>query len=116
MDHANAHLMEYNHDTVTTNTIDSQFTREVKEASIHKSEGLMHHKEQHQEAGYYHALGNVIKNYEHVLLFGPTDAKTELYNLLHADPQFAHINIDVLPADKMTENQQHAFIKNHFSK
>jgi len=51
-----------------------------------------------------------------VFLFGPTDAKVELFNILEADHRFAKIKIEVKHADKMTENQQHAFVKKFFSK
>jgi hypothetical protein len=80
-----------------------------------KSEHLMHNKEQHQQASYYKDLGSIIRDYDAVLLFGPTDAKTELFNMLRADHLFAHIKIEVEQADKMTENQEHAFVKTYFS-
>ena len=57
-----------------------------------------------------------VKNYDEVILFGPTDAKVELFNILKADQHFDKIKIDIKQADKMTENQQHAFVKDHFSK
>ena len=50
------------------------------------------------------------------MLFGPTDAKTELFNLLKADHHFDKINIETKHADKMTENQQHAFVREYFFK
>ncbi len=116
MDHSNAHLMEFTTDPIETKTIASKFTHSEKEESFKKSENVMHNKEQHQRSEYYKKLGETIKNYEHVLLFGPTDAKTELLNALRADHRFEKIKIDVKPADKMTDNQQHAFVREHFSR
>ena len=49
-----------------------------------------------------------------MLLFGPTNAKTELKNYLNQDLHFKDIQIDVESADKMTENEKDAFVKNHF--
>jgi hypothetical protein len=49
-----------------------------------------------------------------VLLFGPTNAKTELQNYLNKDLHFKDIPIDIEAADKMTENEQVAFVKKHF--
>ncbi len=115
MDHSSAHLMEFT-DTIETKTIDSKFTHEAKEQSLDKSENLMHNKEQHQQSEYYKKLGEIIKNYEDVILFGPTDAKVELFNILRADHLFAKIKIEVKQTDKMTEHQQHAFVRDHFSK
>jgi hypothetical protein len=116
MDHSNAHLMEFTTDPIETKTLESKFTHQAKEQSLGKSENLMHNKEQHQQGEYYKDLGKIILNYENVLLFGPTDAKTELFNILRADHRFDKIKFEIKQADKMTENQQHAFVKDHFSK
>jgi len=116
MDHQTAHLMEFTADPIETKTIDSKFTHAEKEQTLGKSESLMHNKEQHEQADYYRELGEIIRNYDDVMLFGPTDAKVELYNSLKDDHLFAKIKIEVIQADKMTENQQHAFVRKHFSK
>ena len=81
-----------------------------------KGESLMHNKEQHQQSEYYKKLGEEIRKFDEVIIFGPTDAKAELFNILKADHRFENINIEVKQADKMTENQKHAFVIEHFSK
>ncbi len=116
MDHATAHLIEPTAEKDEMKTIESKFTHDEKEQSLNKSESLMHHKEQREHASYYKELGDVIKNYEEVLLFGPTTAKEELANLLKADHRFEKIKIETKSADKMSTNQQHAFVKEHFFK
>lgn len=116
MDHSSAHLIEFTTDPIETKIIDSEFTHHVKEQSLGKSENLMHNKEQHQQSAYYKQLGEVIKNYEEVILFGPTNAKVELFNTLKADHLFEKIKITIKQADKMTENQEHAFVREHFSR
>lgn len=116
MDHASAHLMSITSDEMETKIIDSKFTHEEKEETLHKGEKAMHHKEEHEQLAYYKAIAEEIKQYEEVLLFGPTDAKTELVNLLKADHHFDKIDIETRQADKMTENQQHAFVKEYFFK
>jgi len=115
MDHSTAHLTALA-DPMVTLTVDTKFTHEEKRKSLQKGENLMHHKEQHGQLEYYKRLGETIKNYDEVLLFGPTDAKMELLNRLKADHAFKKIKIETLPSDKMTENQEHAFVKAHFSK
>lgn len=74
----------------------------------------MHNKEQHEQNAYYKQIAKLILKYNEVLLFGPANAKRELLNLLKADQKFALIKIEVLDSDKLTENQQHAFVKNYF--
>lgn len=116
LDHSTAHLIEFTKEGMETKTIESSFTHEDKESTQNRSEHTMHNKENHQRADYYKKLGEVIKNYEEVLLFGPTDAKSELSNLLLSDHRFAKVKIETQSADKMTENQQHALVKEHFKK
>ena len=115
MDHASAHLMEFKTGIPDTITIESKFTHLEKEQSLVKSELLMHNKEQHQQSEYYKKLGDVIKNYQEVILFGPTSAKDELFNLLRADHMFEKIKIDVLQTDKMNYHEQQTFVREHFS-
>ena len=115
MDHSNAHLMEYA-DPIVTRIVTSDSTHEEKEKTLQKSESMMHNKEQQQESEYYKELGETIKNYDEVLLFGPTNAKTELSNILEDNLSFSKIKIEIKQADKMTENQEHAFVRDYFSK
>lgn len=116
MDHSSAHLIEFSKESMETKVIDSKFTQEAKGESLERSEHTMHNKEQHQHTEYYKKLGEEIRNYEEVILFGPTDAKSELSNFLMADHRFAKIKIETQSADKMTENQEHALVKAYFTK
>ena len=115
MDHAGANLMECA-DVIETNTLEAASAGQLKEETRGKGEKLMHNKEQQHEGVYYKKLGEAIKNYTEVILFGPTSAKVELFNTLRADLHFEKIKIEVMQTDKMTENQQHAFVRNYFSK
>ena len=115
MDHASAHLMDVTSDSIITNTLTSKFTHQAKEHVLSKGEKTMHNKEQHQQSDYYKKLAEIIGRYQDVLIFGPTDAKVELYNLLKADHHFDAININIKQAQKMTENQEHAFVKKYFT-
>lgn len=114
MDHSSATLMELASDPIESRAIESEFTHQEKEDSLGRSEKLMHNKEQHQKADYYKKLGEAIRQYDDVLLFGPTDAKVELFNLLKADHRFNEIMIHLETTDTMTDNQQHAFVKDYF--
>ena len=115
LDHSTANLIEFTTEPIQTTIIESKFTHEAKESSLERGENRMHTKEQHQQADYYKKLGQVIQNYEQVILFGPTTAKTELLNTLTADHHFSSIKIEIKQADKMTDNQQHAFVRKYFS-
>ncbi len=115
MDHSSAHLTEFKADPMTSTVIESEFTHEEKEISLVKGENFMHTKEQHKQSEYYHKLGDVIRNYEEVILFGPTEAKSELLNILREQHLFEKIKINIRQTDKMTEHQQHSFVKEYFT-
>ena len=115
MDHASANLMECT-DPIETKIITAAASTRTDDETLAKRESQTHNKEQQLLGDFYKKLGEVIKNYEAVILFGPTNAKTELYNKLQASIHFENIKIEVKDADKMTENQQHAFVRNYFSK
>ncbi|MDZ4681999.1 MAG: hypothetical protein SGI94_16285 [Saprospiraceae bacterium] len=116
MDNSSAHLMEFANDTIETTVLDSKFTHQEKLDSLSKSEKGMHNKEQHAQAAYYKSLSETIRDYDQVLLFGPTNAKDELYNTFKDNPLFKEVAVFLLPADKMTENQEQAFVRDYFSK
>ncbi len=112
MDHSTAHLIDINSNE--NRSINSAFTFDTKEEARSKSESLMHNKRQQMQEAYYKEIADEIAKYSHVLLFGPTNAKVELHNYLNKDLNFKDIKIEVETADKMTDNEKIAFVKNHF--
>ncbi len=115
MDHATAHLIPYPTDSADIQIVESNMPHGGGENAIN-GDAHFHNKEQGQESAYYKHLSNVIKDYNEVILFGPTAAKTELHNLLKEDRHFEHVKIEVEQSDKLTDNQLHAFVNKHFSK
>lgn len=114
MDHSTAHLIDVNAEK-KHHSIDSKFNFDKREEALSRSEKLMHNKEQQMHEAFYEQIGNEILKYTHVLLFGPTHAKTELFNYLAKNSHFKDIQIDVEAADKMSDNEQVAFVKKHFN-
>jgi len=115
MDHSTAHLLEYTAIGGEETVVESSLAHPEKEHSVGSSENVIHNKEQHHLVDFYKKLGDAIKNFDQVVLFGPTNAKSELFNALRTDHRFENIKIDVQQADKMTEKQLHAFVKDYFS-
>lgn len=66
------------------------------------------------KSSFYKELSYVINDYNEVLLFGPSNAKTELFNLLKNNHRFDDTKISVQPTENMTDNQQDTFVKNFF--
>ena len=82
---------------------------------MRKGESHMHNKEQHMQKEYYKELGDIILNYNEVILFGPTNAKAELFNLLKEDNRFSKIKIEMKETDKMNHDQQLSYVQSYFS-
>ncbi|MFT7037020.1 MAG: stalled ribosome rescue protein Dom34 [Cyclobacteriaceae bacterium] len=112
MDHSTADLIGINAKSNTS--IASKFTTNTKEEALNRSESLMHNKRQQMHEAYYKEISDEILNYDHVLLFGPTNAKSELQNYLNKDLHFKRIKIDIESADNMTVNEKDAYVKSHF--
>jgi hypothetical protein len=74
------------------------------------------HKENDQLHEFYHALQKVLVKYDVILLFGPTKAKDEFFNILMKDHSFDGKKISVENSDKLTDHQLIAFVKNFFTK
>jgi stalled ribosome rescue protein Dom34 len=115
MDHSMAHLMEFSETPFEIETIESKFTHEEKEKKLAKGESFMHHKEQQMHSDYFKKIAKVILNYDKILLFGPTNAKTELFNILSEDNRYVKIKICIIDTDKMNAHQRQSFIVKHFS-
>jgi len=116
MDHSNAYLLEVKNDTIETERVVSELSDPEAEFNFYKGEKLINKKERHLQLKYYKRLGEIIKKYQEVVLFGPTDAKSELLNLLKTDHLFEKIKTEAINSGKMTESQMHTFVREYFKK
>ena len=116
MDHSIAHCSEIINNTIVTQSIESTPASLVnKEDLYYKDDSQRLNKEQDKLSVYYSKLSDIILKHDEVVLFGPTDAKNELLNLIKKDHLFDNITVAVKAADKMSESQQHEFIKEYFN-
>ncbi len=115
LDHYRAILFDFSISAIEFKTIKSDFVFQDLKEIKQKGESHLHNKEQHLQQKYYENIGDAILDFNEVLLFGPTDAKTELFNYLSEIKKFGTIRIKVKASDKLTENQQLAFVNNYFS-
>ncbi len=114
MDHSVAYLIKLTNGTIETNTIKSQPEVQGEEQIVYKDESHSLNKEKRQRSSYFKKLSDLILENDEVILFGPTEAKNELLNVLKENHLFDNIKIEVEPADKMTVIQMNAFVKEHF--
>lgn len=114
MDHFTANIIEYIDSAEAIKTIKSEFNRSEKKEILQKGESQIHNKEQNLQQEFYTKLREELLNYESVLLFGATNAKTELLNILQADAKFLNVEFTLKNTDKLTDNEQIAFVDDCF--
>lgn len=114
MDHFTANIIEYINAAEAIKTIKSEFNRSEKKEILQKGESQIHNKEQNLQLEFYSKLREELLNYESVLLFGATNAKTELLNILQTDAKFLNVEFILKNTDKLTDNEQIAFVNDCF--
>lgn len=114
MDHFSANVIVYSKEAKQIATIKSDFNQYEKEKIIQKGESHFHNKEQDAQSKFYKEISDAIVDYSQVLLFGTTNAKTELSNILSKDNRFSDVTITIKNTDKLTPNKQIAFVNNCF--
>lgn len=114
MDHFTANIIEYTNSAEAKKTIKSEFNHYEKEKILQKGESHLHNKEQNLQQEFYLKLREELLNYDSVLLFGATNAKTELLNILQVDAKFLNVEFTLKNTDKLTDNEQIAFVNDCF--
>ena len=114
MDHSIAHIVKLRNGKIITLTIDSQPEALEDDQKIYKDESHSLNKEKRLLLAYFKKLGDIVLDNEEVILFGPTEAKSELLNFFKEDHLFDKIKIDVRSADKMAEIQRNKFVIDYF--
>jgi len=115
MDHSTACLMELTNGTIVTSVIESVPDLKKDQENVYKDESHSLNKEQGQLTTYYRKLCDAILEFDEAVLFGPTEAKNELLNLIKENHLFDKIDVAVKPADKMTEAERNTFVKGYFN-
>ena len=114
MDHSFAFIMTLENNKVVENIVELEIPQLETDYDSGNNEKLKDNKSQQFQLNYYRKLIDCIKNYQDVILFGPTDAKNELLNLLKTEHFFKNIHIEIQDSDKMTTMQMHDFVTAYF--
>lgn len=114
MDDASAYLMElYNHMIVSRNIV---FKSKDNEEFIQYNYSVPSDGSEnpHHQLAYYNELGDIIKNYQEVVIFGPAKTKDNLYEMLETKHQYKDIKIKIINTDKMSDIQIHKFVLDYY--
>lgn len=117
MDYSVARLIEFtSNQNFKVTVVESNATGLDTQEGLQHSENVLNNKISRTLSAYYKELIELVKNYDEIVLFGPTKAKLELYNMIREDHKYDHLKIETKSADKMSYQEQHEFIQEYFSK
>ncbi|MDN3676863.1 hypothetical protein QWY90_06015 [Flavobacterium paronense] len=114
LDHTTARVIAYNTEELKATTLKSDLRGLDNQEGLQHSESLLQHKENQKLKAFYKAIIAIIKDYDEILLFGPTGAKVELFNLIREEHKYDNLKIETKSAKKMSPPEEHAFVVNHF--
>jgi len=115
MDHSHAFLMEIENNMIVSRDIQSGWNERVENNQQENHLSGEHSTERKiLQSIYYKDISEAIKHYQQVVIFGPTDAKNELNNLLKDNHLFNDTSVELVNADKMTLAEMHTFMKKYF--
>lgn len=114
MDNFIANSIEYNTYAKFIKTIKSDFKNQEKEKILLTGENHLLNKKNDFQNEFYKKLIEELIDYEKVLLFGSTSAKTEFEAILTKDARFSQKQITIKETKKMTKTEQIAFVNEFY--
>lgn len=125
MDHSEAFVIEPDHGKVKHLVSPAiSHVRHAGEGSTgvklgnHRStnnEYSKHERESHINHTFYKELAVALHHYDNIYVFGPSTARSEFANYVEKERLLAGKNLETHAADKMTDNQMVAHVKEHFA-
>ena len=116
MDHSGAQLLEFSGDAKPMIKIPLNVQLHPEEGDNYDDESKMLHKEKNSLASFYKKIVPVIRDFDELLLFGPTNAKSEFHNFLRKDAYFDQMKITTMTTDKLSGEQKHHFVTDFFKR
>lgn len=115
MDHAHAFLMELENGMIISRNIVSGW-KELAADDLPEKHfmGFNCSEKKQLQMRYFAEISYIIRHYQQVVLFGPTDAKNEMNNLLADNHLFKDIKVELVNTDKLSDKEMHTFMKEYF--
>jgi stalled ribosome rescue protein Dom34 len=113
MDHSEAHLVEFSIDKKDIRIIQRDHSEGAPDPQKHSEKQHNNKKRNYQEA-FYKKIWTVAHDYKEVLLFGPTDAKTEFFNQIRGNHANDSVKVSLRSMGKMNHDEMHDFVYRYF--
>ena len=116
IDHRRAVIVSVSAGGVTTKTLESEVGGHPRYSSQRAGRGEKKYEERHGERldQYYDEVVSQLGQPNALLIFGPGEAKLELKERLSRSKTLSACTIDIETADKLTDPQIVARVKEHF--
>jgi hypothetical protein len=114
MEQTSANLIELSIDLLKVKSNENRFNFLEGKQLQTKINNHLEYKEPYLHNEYFKKLSDYILYYNEVLLFGKSNAKTELFDMISYDNRFYKIKIAIKHTNKMNSNQQNDFVSNYF--
>jgi hypothetical protein len=116
IDHKRAVIVFVSAGRVTTQTLESEVGSHPRYSSQQDGRGERKYEERHKERldQYYNEVISQLGQPEALLIFGPGEAKLELKERLSRSKTLSGRTVDIETADKLTDPQIVAKVKEHF--
>ena len=115
MDHSNAFIIPFSDLVQMPQTITSGFTVQDKGKAPGRNKSQMLSLQQREKSAYHKNIAAAIQQSDEVFLFGPTDAKNDLFKMLREDRNFDSIPIEFYNSYRVTGSEEFAISENCFS-
>ena len=116
IDHKKAVIVSVSAGRVTTKTLESEVGAHPRYSGQQDGGGEKKYEERHSQhlEQYYDEVISQVGQPEALLIFGPGEAKLELKERLSRSKVFSEWTVDIKTADKLTDPQIVARVKEHF--
>lgn len=116
MEYTSARFLKIFNGDLKTETIHCNIKHQDKGEFTSRNEALTHYKAQQILNAFYKRIGLELIKYNEVLIFGATEAKNELFNLLERDYHYDQIKIEIATTEPLNDHEVKGFVKDYFSK
>ena len=129
LDHSKAYVMPHIDGQVEVSLLENKAKSRIRNAgegndetrfggerSFSGNENRKNQIEKNELKEYLSSVVEVMRPYQHDIIYGPGVAKDQLRNVVAENKDFTEVLVETYPADKMTDNQLKAMVKDAFKK
>ena len=115
MDYSNAHIIPFSDIVQMPQTITSGYTIADREKAVGRGKSQVLCMQRREQLAYHKNIAAALLQSDEVFLFGPTEAKSDLFKMLREDRNFDATHIEFYNSYRVTGSEEFAISENCFS-